>query len=223
MPLLTLFAFVVMYIVASAQELKQANTFRIVDQQYETRRRERELFREKYGANDDLVLEALKAERDCTPIAEEIRKRLLDEAGFNHLANPGYGIRNCHPIALGILAQSAKIPNDFIDSEIDWSRECVERKPGGVFCSPDAARMMERFIRWYDKELTDKGINEHLIQKKSGVRRTDSLFNSDYEEKISDIRDLDHLVFREPIFWPSTRGGVLRTASIRKISGRLIN
>lgn len=221
MGLFSLLLFVVLYMIASLLQEKDRARDVWVSQQIEKRSSERELFKSRFGADDELILEALNHEWKKTDLAETIRLRLLREAEFDHKALRNCLISQCHPIALGILAQSGKIPVSFIDNGVDWSKECWTISPN-LSRSSEATQMMERFIRWYDKELTDHGVTEHLFQKQRGVRSLDSITDSGYLQQSNNIQNLDSLRFGEVLFWPSIRSSVLIGGSLRRISYKLI-
>lgn len=179
--------------------------------------RERELFKARFAADDEMVHEALSHEWKKTELAETIRLRLLSEAGVDHKASRDYLTFQCHLVALGILAQYGKIPSEFLDGGIDWSRECWTITPK-TLRSTEAAQMMERFIRWYDKELTDHGVTEHLFQKNEGVLSVELYSETGYRQKATNIQHLDSLSFGSILFWPSVRSSVLIGGSLKKIS-----
>lgn len=220
MALFSLLAFFTLYVLASVQESRNVAYRKMIDGQYVKRREEKEKFRSKYGADDSLISKALNEERSNTPLAEEIRKRLLAEANFDHEVNRQYFTRFCHPIALGILAQSGKIPNDFIEDGIAWDSDCFEQLPGGLFRSKEAAEIMERFIRWYDNELTTNGVPEHIFIRKEGVSEYDSLGGQNYINRITDIRNVPNLGLGKILFWPSTCCGPMSGTRLSRLKWR---
>lgn len=220
MPLVTLLGFAVLYIIASIEEFRQQSQDIEIKNQFDKREKERAIFTERYGANDDEVAAALKEAALSTPIAETISERLKKEANVDHTANMNCSIRSCNLIPLGILAQSGKVPSDFIRGEIRWDRYCLEQKPGGVVCSPDARAMIERFLRWYDDELVAHGFPERLMQRNPDVSDSVYLTSDDYRTKATEIRDLDKLRVWTKVFWPSSRDGI--SCDLKRICSRLI-
>lgn len=220
MPLVTLLGFAVLYIIASIEEFRRQSQDIEIKNQFDKRERERDAFMERYGANDDEVSEALKEDAFRKPLAETIRERLKKEANVDHTANMNCFIHNCNLIPLGILAQSGKVPSDFIRGEIRWDRYCLERKPGGVVCSPEARATIERFLRWYDDELIAHGFPERLMQRNPDVQEGTFLISDDYHSKATEIRNLDKLRLGTTVFWPSSRNGIC--CDLRCICGRLI-
>lgn len=220
MPLVTLLGFAVLYIIASIEEFRRQSQDIEIKNQFDKRERERDAFMERYGANDDEVAEALKEDAFRKPLAETIRERLKKEANVDHTANMNCFIHNCNLIPLGILAQSGKVPSDFIRGEIRWDRYCLERKPGGVVCSPEARATIERFLRWYDDELIAHGFPERLMQRNSDVQEGTYLISDDFHSKATEIRHLDKLRLGATVFWPSSRDGL--GCDLRCICGRLI-
>ena len=220
MPLVTLLGFAVLYIIASIEEFRRQSQDIEIKNQFDKRERERAAFLERYGANDDEVAEALKEDAFRTPLAETIRERLKKEANVDHTANMNCFIYDCNLIPLGILAQSGRVPSDFIRGEIRWDRYCLERKPGGVVCSPEARAMIERFLRWYDDELIAHGFPERLMQRNPDVQEGTYLISDNFHNKATEIRYLDNLRWRATVFWPSSRDGL--GCDLKCICGRLI-
>lgn len=200
MPLIILLGFAILYVVASIEDIRRQSHDAAVKRQWDKREKERDAFMEMYGASDDEVAAALEEDALRTPLAETIRERLKKEANVDHTANINCFIHNCNLIPLGILAQSGKVPSDFIRGEIRWDRYCLEIKPGGTFCSPEARAMIERFLRWYDDELVSHGFPEHLMQRNPDVSESVYLTGDDYRTKATEIRDLDKLRVRTKVF-----------------------
>ena len=200
MPLIILLGFAILYVVASIEDIRRQSHDAAVKRQWDKREKERDAFMEMYGASDDEVAAALEEDALRTPLAETIRERLKKEANVDHTANINCFIHNCNLIPLGILAQSGKVPSDFIRGEIRWDRYCLEIKPGGTFCSPEARAMIERFLRWYDDELVSHGFPEHLMQTNPDVSESVYLTGDDYRTKATEIRDLDKLRVRTKVF-----------------------
>lgn len=220
MPLIILLGFAILYVVASIEDIRRQSHDAAVGRQYDNREKARNTFMEMYGANDDEVAAALEEDALRTPLAETIRERLKKEANVDHTANMNCFIHNCNLIPLGILAQSGKVPKDLILGEINWDRYCLERKPGGTFCSPEARAMIERFLRWYDDELIAHGFPERLMQRNPDVQEGTFLIGDDYHSKATEIRHLDNLRWRATVFWPSSRDGI--KCDLRCICSRLI-
>lgn len=220
MPLIILLGFAILYVVASIEDIRRQSHDATIKRQYDKRENERDAFTEMYGANDDEVAAALEEDALCTPIAETIRERLKKEANVDHTANMNCFIHNCNLVPLGILAQSGKVPKDLILGEINWDRYCLERKPGGTFCSPEARAMIERFLRWYDDELIAHGFPERLMQRNPDVHEGTFLISDDYNRKATEIRYLDKLRWRATVFWPSSRDGI--KCDLKCICRRLI-
>lgn len=200
MPLIILLGFAILYVVASIEDIRRQSHDAAVKRQWDKREKERDAFMEMYGASDDEVATALEEDALRTPLAETIRERLKKEANVDHTTNINCFIHNCNLIPLGILAQSGKVPSDFIRGEIRWDRYCLEIKPGGTFCSPEARAMIERFLRWYDDELVSHGFPEHLMQRNPDVSESVYLTGDDYRTKATEIRDLDKLRVRTKVF-----------------------
>ena len=220
MTAIILFAFAILYIIACIEDIRRQSHDAAVRRQYDKREKERDTFMEMYGANDDEVAAALEEDTLRTPLAETIRERLKKEANVDHTANMNCFIHNCNLIPLGILAQSGKVPKDLILGEINWDRYCLEIKPGGTFCSPEARAMIERFLRWYDDELVSHGFPERLMQRNPDVSESVYLTGDDYRTKATEIRDLDKLRVRTNVFWPSSRDGI--SCDLKCICSRLI-
>lgn len=220
MTAIILFAFAILYIIACIEDIRRQSHDAAVKRQWDKREKERDAFMEMYGANDDEVAAALEEDALRTPLAETIRERLKREANVDHTANMNCFIHNCNLIPLGILAQSGKVPKDLILGEINWDRYCLERKPGGTFCSPEARAMVERFLRWYDDELIAHGFPERLMQRNPDVQEGTFLISDNYHSKATEIRHLDKLRLRTTVFWPSSRDGI--KCDLRCICSRLI-
>ena len=220
MTAIILFAFAILYIIACIEDIRRQSHDAAVRRQYDKREKERDAFMEMYGADDDAVAAALEEDTLRTPLAETIRERLKKEANVDHTANMNCFIHNCNLIPLGILAQSGKVPSDFIRGEIRWDRYCLEIKPGGTFCSPESRAMIERFLRWYDDELIAHGFPERLMQRNPDVPEGTYLICDDYHSKATEIRHLDQLRLRTTVFWPSSRDGI--KCDLRCICSRLI-
>ena len=220
MPLIILLGFAILYVVASIEDIRRQSHDAAVKRQWDKREKERDAFMEMYGASDDEVAAALEEDALRTPLAETIRERLKKEANVDHTANINCFIHNCNLIPLGILAQSGKVPSDSIRGEIRRDRYCLEIKPGGTFCSPEARAMIERFLRWYDDELVSHGFPERLMQRNPDVSESVYLTGDDYRTKATEIRDLDKLRVRTKVFWPSSRDGI--SCDLKCICSRLI-
>lgn len=220
MTAIILFAFAILYIIACIEDIRRQSHDAAVSRQWDKREKERDAFMDMYGANDDEVSAALKEDALCTPIAETIRERLKKEANVDHTANMNCFIHYCNLVPLGILAQSGKVPKDLILGEINWDRYCLERKPGGTFCSPEARAMIERFLRWYDDELIAHGFPERLMQRNPDVPEGTYLISDNFHNKATEIRHLDKLRLRATVFWPSSRDGI--GCDLRCICSRLI-
>lgn len=220
MPLIILLGFAILYVVASVEDIRRQSHDAAVGRQYDKREKERNTFMEMYGANDDEVAAALEENALRTPLAETIRERLKKEANVDHTANTNCFIRYCNLVPLGILAQSGRVPSDFIRGEIKWDRYCLEIKPGGTICSPEARAMIERFLRWYDDELIAHGFPEHLMQRNLDIPEGTYLISDDYHSKATEIRHLDKLRLGATVFWPSSRDGI--KCDLRCICSRLI-
>lgn len=220
MTAIILFAFAILYIIACIEDIRRQSHDAAVRRQYDKREKERDTFMEMYGANDDEVAAALEEDTLRTPLAETIRERLKKEANVDHAANMNCLIHYCNLVPLGILAQSGKVPKDLILGEINWDRYCLEIKPGGTFCSPEARAMIERFLRWYDDELVSHGFPERLMQRNPDVSESVYLTGDDYRTKATEIRDLDKLRVRANVFWPSSRDGI--SCDLKCICSRLI-
>lgn len=220
MSAIILFAFAILYIIACIEDIRRQSHDAAVKRQWDKREKERDAFMEMYGASDDEVAAALEEDALRTPLAETIRERLKKEANVDHTANMNCFIRSCNLIPLGILAQSGKVPSDFIRGEIRWDRYCLEIKPGGTFCSPEARAMIERFLRWYDDELVSHGFPERLMQRNPDVSESVYLTGDDYRTKATEIRNLDKLRVWTKVFWPSSRDGI--SCDLKCICSRLI-
>lgn len=220
--ILSLALFIAMYIEAAGQEAQEKALIQHAEYRYEQRRKGKERFKEQYGAGDEMVRDALYQESHMTPLADEIRLRLYDEAGVVISKEERSLIKLCHLIALGILAQSGKIPDDFIDYGINWSLECVEYRGGKMRSSPTAAATIERFIRWYDKELENHGVTERLMNKRIQADRVDTLVENRFAKDVVYINEEETIPFRSILFWPSTKDNYSGRASLRTISLRLI-
>ena len=220
MTAIILFAFAILYIIACIEDIRRQSHDAAVGRQYDKREKERDAFMDMYGANDDEVSAALKEDAFRTPLAETIRERLKKEANVDHTANMNCFIHYCNLVPLGILAQSGKVPKDLILGEINWDRYCLEIKPGGTFCSPEARAMIERFLRWYDDELIAHGFPERLMQRNPDVPEGAYLICDDYHSKATEIRYLNKLRLRATVFWPSSRDGI--NCDLKCICRRLI-
>lgn len=219
-----LFSFVVfigMWIVASIQNSQHKAFLADIDRRYNAAKRKQECFKEMYGASDELVEDALRHERDMTPLAQYMKQRLLDEAGFDQGRNEELPIKWCHTVALAILAQQGKIPNDFLDYGIVWSAQCYEKRSHGFCRSSEAAEMMERFVRWYDNELTEHGVPESLCQCSPGKKRPDPLREGIEAGKMP-IRCVEKIDVSSRLFWPSCCVDLWSSCSFIRICGRLI-
>lgn len=161
--------------------------------QTNARKAEYERFTARFGADDEMVSEALYQELDKTEFAETIRLRLLSEAAVDTEMLTNWCIYRFYLVILGILAQSGKIPITFIDGGIDWAKDCYLIS-SQTHHHEEARKMMERFIRWYDKELTDHGVTEHLFQKKKHVQFFDSLTDTGYLQQATDVRKLNYIL-----------------------------
>ena len=220
MTAIILFAFAILYIIACIEDIRRQFHDAAVSRQWDKREKERDAFMDMYGANDDEVSAALKEDAFRTPLAETIRERLKKEANVDHTANMNCFIHYCNLVPLGILAQSGKVPKDLILGEINWDRYCLEIKPGGTFCSPEARAMIERFLRWYDDELIAHGFPERLMQRNPDVPEGAYLICDDYHSKATEIRYLNKLRLRATVFWPSSRDGI--NCDLKCICRRLI-
>ncbi len=221
MGLFSLALFAVLYVVSMLLEEKNRARDLQVSNQISARSSEFEMFKLSFGASDELVQEAITDELKGTKLAETIRKRLITEAGVDHKSMQDCFVSHCHLVALGILAQYGMIPTRLIDMGIKWSMDCVMIRPSLSY-SYEAAQMMERFMWWYDKELTDHGVTEHLLQKKC-TGRIDAITENGYLEQVTEIRNLPSLRRGEVLFWPSTRASLLTGCPIRKIARKSVS
>lgn len=193
-----------------------------VSEQIEKRNSDMQDFKMRFGASDEEVKDALSKERTGHVLAEEIRNRLLTEAGVDSSKCQDSFVWLCHFVALGILAQSGKIPIDFIDNGIDWSRECALIGSNDKSRRSEIIEMVERFVHWYDKELVAHGVPEHMVMPKLDVRLLDVVSDAVYSDQIRKVKNMDHLYTGGIIFWPSTRVHTGLPGSFRRISRRLI-
>lgn len=174
-------------------------------EQEEKKKREQE-FIEKYGADDETVVKAIREELDNTDAAENMRKRLIEEADMVFDYDKDHRFLRPYFIALGILASSGKIPNHFLDYGIAWDRACVEHRNGYRINDYNAMEIVSRFVRWYDKELTDHGVPEHIMVR-------DGLHEND-------IRELQKLPSMSTLYWKTTYADSIHTAGFDELRPR---
>lgn len=213
---------VILYCEVSSRNEAFRKRDRWVSEQIEKRNSDMQDFKMKFGASDEEVRDAIYKEQSKHCLAEEIRDRLITEAGVDSSKYKDSFVHMCHFIALGILAQSGRIPIDFIDNGIDWSRECALIRSHDKSRRSEIIEMVERFVYWYDKELVDHGISEHMVMSNPDVRLLDVVSDAVYSNQIQKVKTMDHLYMGGIIFWPSTRIHTGLPGSFRRISRRLI-